>query len=112
MCRMNRNASTHGNENGPALFSDPPGSRNLHYQSGSNFFLNCSSLIYLNDLRIPPGNRLEKLSTAYTALRLGRFFGTSAQFWLGLQMDYDLDSEEDRKGELIKTEVHQYAAVG
>jgi addiction module HigA family antidote len=28
--------------------------------------------------------------TADTALRLGRYFGTSAQLWLGLQMDHDL----------------------
>ena len=29
--------------------------------------------------------------TADTALRLSRYFGTSAEFWLGLQADYDLD---------------------
>jgi addiction module HigA family antidote len=35
---------------------------------------------------------LEKRSiTADTALRLAKYFGNSAQFWLGLQMDYDLD---------------------
>jgi addiction module HigA family antidote len=28
--------------------------------------------------------------TADTAMRLGRYFGTSAQLWLGLQMDHDL----------------------
>ena len=33
--------------------------------------------------------------TADTALRLARFFGTSEQFWMGLQADYDL--EEARK---------------
>lgn len=33
--------------------------------------------------------------TADTALRLSEFFGNSAQFWLGLQDDYDL--EEERK---------------
>ena len=33
--------------------------------------------------------------TADTALRLGRFFATSPEFWLGLQMDYDLDVAED-----------------
>lgn len=32
--------------------------------------------------------------TADTALRLARFFGNSAEFWLGLQMDYELDSKE------------------
>ena len=34
--------------------------------------------------------------TADTALRLSRFFGTSAQFWLNLQAHYDLDIEADR----------------
>jgi addiction module HigA family antidote len=33
--------------------------------------------------------------TADTALRLGRYFGMSPQFWLGLQMDYDLDIAAD-----------------
>jgi addiction module HigA family antidote len=33
----------------------------------------------------------ERAVTADTALRLGRFFGTSAEFWLGLQERYDLD---------------------
>jgi hypothetical protein len=33
--------------------------------------------------------------TADTALRLSRYFGTSPQFWLGLQMDYELDVAED-----------------
>ena len=31
--------------------------------------------------------------TADTALRLAKFFGTSAKFWLGLQDDYDLEEE-------------------
>jgi antitoxin HigA-1 len=33
--------------------------------------------------------------TADTALRLARYFGNSPQFWLGLQLDYDLDCEQD-----------------
>lgn len=41
--------------------------------------------------------------TADTALRLSRYFGTSAKFWLGLQTAYDLDIEQDRlAGELEK----------
>ena len=39
--------------------------------------------------------------TADTALRLGKYFGTSAQFWLNLQMHYDLDVAEDRVAEQI-----------
>ncbi|GMW00335.1 MAG: hypothetical protein AMXMBFR84_14730 [Candidatus Hydrogenedentota bacterium] len=43
--------------------------------------------------------------TADTALRLARYFGNSAQFWLGLQMDYDLDVAEDTSGRQIAKEV-------
>ena len=35
--------------------------------------------------------------TADTALRLSKFFGTSAKFWLGLQDDYDLEEELELK---------------
>jgi addiction module HigA family antidote len=44
--------------------------------------------------------------TADTALRLARFFGTSPQFWLGLQTDYDLDMTLDRLGDRLEREVH------
>jgi addiction module HigA family antidote len=36
--------------------------------------------------------------TADTALRLAKYFGNSPQFWLGLQMDYDLDIAAVRFG--------------
>ena len=49
--------------------------------------------------------------TADTALRLARYFGTSAQFWLGLQMDYDLDIAEDALAERLEQEVRPYAAT-
>ena len=35
--------------------------------------------------------------TADTAIRFGKYFGTSAKFWLGLQDDYDLEEEENEK---------------
>jgi len=35
--------------------------------------------------------------TADTALRLSKYFGTSPQFWLGLQNDYDLEEEKLEK---------------
>jgi addiction module HigA family antidote len=38
--------------------------------------------------------------TADTALRLARFFDMSPQFWLGLQMDYNLDVAEDELAEI------------
>lgn len=37
--------------------------------------------------------------TADTALRLSEFFGNSAQFWLGLQDDYDLEEERSKIGD-------------
>lgn len=43
--------------------------------------------------------------TADTALRLAYYFNMSARFWLGLQMDYDLDVAEDALGEKLKVEV-------
>jgi addiction module HigA family antidote len=43
--------------------------------------------------------------TADTALRLARYFGNSPQFWLGLQMDYDLDVAEDLLGNRLDKEV-------
>jgi addiction module HigA family antidote len=46
--------------------------------------------------------------TADTALRLAKYFNTSPQFWLGLQMDYDLDITEDRVGNQIKKEIHPF----
>jgi antitoxin HigA-1 len=50
--------------------------------------------------------------TAETALRLARYFGTSPQFWLGLQADYDLDVAMDVLGERLEREVKTRAAVG
>jgi addiction module HigA family antidote len=44
--------------------------------------------------------------TADTALRLGRFFGTSAQFWLNLQSHFDLEIQKDRIGDRLDQEVH------
>lgn len=47
--------------------------------------------------------------TADTALRLSRYFRNSPQFWLGLQMDYDLDVAEDEAAARINREVKQLA---
>ena len=49
--------------------------------------------------------------TADTALRLSAYFGNSASFWLGLQMDYDLDVAEDAVGPQIRKEVHRLAVA-
>jgi len=47
--------------------------------------------------------------TADTALRLGRFFGNSPQFWVGLQTQYDLDIAEDQLGKRLDREVRPLA---
>ncbi len=49
--------------------------------------------------------------TADTALRLGRYFDTKPQFWLGLQADYDLDVAADALGERLDLEVRTRAVA-
>lgn len=49
--------------------------------------------------------------TADTALRLARFFGTSSEFWTGLQAQYDLDVAADALGERLEKEVRIYSQV-
>jgi addiction module HigA family antidote len=47
--------------------------------------------------------------SADTALRLARFFGVSAEFWFGLQAQYDLDITAEALGERLEREVKTYA---
>jgi addiction module HigA family antidote len=61
-------------------------------------------------LRVPSGRITSLVSgkrsvTPDTALRLARYFGNSAQFWLNLQTRYDLVTTEARIGKRIKAEV-------
>ena len=49
--------------------------------------------------------------TADTALRLGRYFGTSAQYWLNLQTHFDLEVQQDKIGTRLDQEVHAFAAA-
>jgi addiction module HigA family antidote len=46
--------------------------------------------------------------SADTALRLGRFFGISPEFWLGLQAQYDLDVTAEALGGRLELEVRTY----
>jgi addiction module HigA family antidote len=61
-------------------------------------------------LRVP-ANRLTEIINGRrslsgdTALRLARYFGTSAQMWMNLQAKYDLDMAEDALADRIETEV-------
>ena len=68
------------------------------------------------DIGVPPRRIneivLRKRSiTADTALRLGRYFRMSPQFWLGLQLSYDLDVAEDALAKRLDREVKSYAVA-
>ena len=49
--------------------------------------------------------------TADTALRLGRYFRTSPQFWMNLQTHFDLEVQADRIGKRLEDEVQVCAAA-
>jgi addiction module HigA family antidote len=49
--------------------------------------------------------------SADTALRLSRYFGVSPQFWLGLQMDYELDLAEDALADRLEKEVRPRSQI-
>ena len=48
--------------------------------------------------------------TADTALRLARYFGTSEEFWMGLQADFDLEEARNKLGSRLQREVCTHAA--
>ena len=61
-------------------------------------------------LRVPSGRITSILNgnraiTPETALRLSRYFGNSAQFWMNLQTNYDLTVAEQEMGQKIAKEV-------
>lgn len=64
-----------------------------------------------------PTNRItgivngDRAISADTALRLARFFGNSAEFWMNLQMHYDLDIANRRSGRQIKRDVQRASAM-
>jgi addiction module HigA family antidote len=67
------------------------------------------------DIGVPPRRINEivhgkRAVTADTALRLSRYFGTSAGFWMGLQADYDLEEARERLGPRLEREVPTRAA--
>jgi len=72
--------------------------------------LELSQYRFARDLSVPP-RRINEIVhghrgvTADTALRLARYFGTSARFWLNLQARYDLEVENDRLGSRLQKEV-------
>ncbi len=68
-----------------------------------------------DSLRVPTPQleellREQRQITADMALRLARYFDMSPQFWLGLQMDYDLDVAQDTVGQRLENEIVPIAA--
>ncbi len=64
------------------------------------------------DLKIPQTRISEIIKgnrriTADTALRLSKYFGNSAKFWLGIQNDYDIEEEKESK-QIELNEITQY----
>lgn len=68
------------------------------------------------DISVPP-RRINEIVhgkrsiSADTALRLGRFFCVSPQFWLNLQNRFDLEVTEDHLEKRLKKEVRIYNAI-
>ena len=68
-----------------------------------------------HDISVPPRRINEivkgkRAVTADTALRLGRYFGMSAQFWMNLQDRFELEVTERALGDRLDQEVHRRIA--
>lgn len=68
--------------------------------------LNLSQYRLAKDIQVPPRRINEivhgkRAITSDTALRLSRYFGMSDQFWMNLQMRYDLEMQRDTLGERL-----------
>jgi antitoxin HigA-1 len=55
--------------------------------------------------------RARRSITADTALRLARYFGTTPQFWMNLQSNYDLEAAEAARGAEISGRVRPHRAA-
>ena len=67
------------------------------------------------DIAVPPGRvsaivNGKRAISADTALRLGRYFGTSPEVWMGLQADYELRIAQRTIGPEVEKRVHRHAA--
>ncbi len=67
-------------------------------------------------IRVPPRRINEIIQgkrgiSADTALRLAKYFGMSPQFWMGLQMDYELDCQADKLDGRLDQEVQIYTTA-
>jgi addiction module HigA family antidote len=76
--------------------------------------LNISAYRLCMDINVPQTRISEIIKgnrsiTADTALRLSQYFGNSANFWLGLQNDFDIEEEITQKGAELKL-IKRYSA--
>ena len=83
----------------------------LHYEFLEPFKISAYRLS--KDLKIPQTRISEIIKgrrriTADTALRLSKYFGNSAKFWLGLQDDFDIEEEKENKQSELN-EIKQHA---
>jgi len=67
------------------------------------------------DIVVPPGRvsaivNCKRAITADTAIRLGRYFGTPPEVWMGLQADYELRVAQRTIGPEVEKRVHRRAA--
>ena len=67
------------------------------------------------DIAVPPGRisaivNGKRAITADTALRLGKYFGVSAELWTGLQADYDLRLARRTTWPQVEKQIQQLAA--
>jgi len=67
------------------------------------------------DINVPPRRINEiihgkRAITANTALRLGKYFNMSPQFWINLQSHYDLEVETDNISDELESEVKVFEA--
>jgi addiction module HigA family antidote len=77
--------------------------------------LRLSAYRLAKDIDVPVSRIQEVLAerrsiTGDTALRLARYFGTTPEFWLNMQRDFDLETAEIEVGEQIAAKVHPRAA--
>ena len=94
-----------------ALAPIPPGEV-LHEEFMKPHGLSANRLA--RDLDVPPGRisqilRGRRIMTADTALRLSRYFGTSPQFWLNLQTEFDLRVAQRSAGAVVEARVRPLA---
>jgi len=75
--------------------------------------LNLSQYRLAKDICVPPRRINEivhgkRAISADTALRLSRYFGNTARFWLNLQAQHDLDCERERIGDQLESDIKPF----